>query len=83
MPRLYEAIWLKIAETADPELWVTVSVLSPDRMQTIINMVQLEKSRANVVRKGLGLPSWGRLEIKRDVKALKLHFKLRNAAAQL
>ena len=81
--RTYERIWLEIAKTVDPTVWVTVQALSEAQMQTIIGMVQLEKSRANMARKSLGLPSWGRLEIRREPKQLKLHFKLRNAGAQL
>ena len=81
--RTYERIWLQIAATTDPSVWVTVQAHSPDQMKTIIGMVQLEKSRANMARKSLNLPSWGRLEIRREPKQLKLHFKLRNAGAQL
>lgn len=81
--RRYEAIWEQIAKTADPEMWVKVTVLSEDQMQTIINMVQQEKSRANTTRKALSLPAWGRLEVKRDLKNLVVFFKLKNAGAQL
>lgn len=81
--RLYERIWLKIAETADPVLWVTVSANSLDQVETIVNMVQLEKCRANNARKALELPLWGRLAIKREPAKLLVHFKLRNAGAQL
>lgn len=81
--RLYEPIWLKIAETSDPSVWVTVQAHSREQMQTIVNMIQLEKSRANSARKLAELPLWGKLEIKREPKTLKLHFKLKNAGAQL
>lgn len=83
MTRKYEAIWLRIKENLDPEVWVTVTVSNPSMIQTVINMVQLEKSRAQTVRKSLSLPLFGTLEIKREPDKLKVHFRIKNAGAQL
>lgn len=82
MTRKYEAIWLKIKDNLDPEIWITVTVSNREMIQTVINMVQLEKSRANTTRKRLDLPSFGRLEIKREPEKLKVHFRITDAGAQ-
>lgn len=83
MARKYETIWLKIKENLDPEVWVTVTVSNPAMIQTVINMVQLEKSRAQTVRKKLDLPQFGTLEIRREPEKLRVHFRIKNAGAQL
>ena len=82
MTRKYEAIWLRIKENLDPEVWITVTVSNHAMIQTVINMVQLEKSRAHTTRKKLDLPSYGKLEIKREPEKLKVHFRINDAGAQ-
>lgn len=80
--RKYEVIWEKL-KAADPDQWIVVSVSCEAQIQTIINMVQLEKSRANVARKALDLPAFGKLKIKREPKLLKVQFILQNSGAAL
>ena len=80
--RRYEGIWEKL-KAADPEQWVIVTVASADRIQTIINMVQVEKSTANVTRKRLDLPAYGRLEIKREPAKKQVSFRLKDSGAAL
>jgi hypothetical protein len=80
--RHYETIWEKLKH-ADMDQWVEVRVAHADRIQTIINMVQNEKSRANVARKALDLPSFGRLVIRREPENKKVFFKLNNSGAAL
>lgn len=80
--RKYETIWEKL-KAADDGQWVVVSVASASMIQTIINMVQLEKSRANVTRRKLDLPSFGRLEILREPEAKRVKFRLKNSGANL
>lgn len=82
MTRKYEGIWIRIRDNLDPEVWVTVTVSNLDMIQTVINMVQVEKSRANVARRDLELPGYGILEIKREPDKLKVHFRIKNAGAQ-
>ena len=83
MARKYEAIWNAIKNNLDPDAWVTVTVSNPLMVQTVINMVMLEKSRVNTTRKKLDLPSYGKLEIRREPTKLQVHFRLVNAGAQL
>jgi hypothetical protein len=80
--RHYESIFDKLKH-ADIDQWVEVRVASADRIQTIINMVQKEKSLANVSRKALDLPSFGRLMIRREPENKKVFFKLNNSGAAL
>ena len=82
MARMYEGIWDKL-KTADIEQWVEVRVKSIDSIQTIINMVQNEKSRVNVTRKRLDLPAYGKLVIKREPEKHKVSFRLKNSGAAL
>jgi hypothetical protein len=79
--RRYEGIW-EALKKAD-EGWVTVSVKNADMIQTIINMVQVEKSRAQVARKALDLPRFGKLVIKREPEHLRVSFRLNNSGAAL
>jgi urate oxidase len=84
--RKYEVIWEKIKQAADnaPEdQWVHVNCSSVDMIQTVINMVQVEKSTANVARKGLDLPQFGRLVIKREPEIKRVSFQLKNSGASL
>lgn len=81
--RKYEVIWEQIKKSTDPDKWVYVNVRSVDMIQTIINMVQVEKSAANVARKGLDLPSYGRLEITREPDKMRVGFRLKNNGAAL
>lgn len=80
--RLYEQIWEKL-KMADNDQWVEVRVADPSRIQTIINMVQNEKSRANISRKRLDLPQFGRLAIKREPEKKRVLFILKNSGAAL
>lgn len=80
--KAYDSIWEKL-KTADPDQWVVVSVANADRIQTIINMVQNKKSRANVTRKQLDLPQFGRLAIRREPEKKRVSFKLVNSGAAL
>jgi hypothetical protein len=80
--RKYEAIWTKLKE-AEPEQWVVVKVADASRIQTIINMVQNEKSAAQVSRRRLDLPQFGRLVIKREPEKKQVSFRLENSGAAL
>ena len=82
MARKYEAIWLRI-KAAGEGRWVDVRYSSESQMQTIINMVQLEKSRANVSRKELQLPAFGRLKIDRQPEKKLVRFTLINSGDSL
>ena len=81
--RRYQEIWIKIKETCDPDEWVTVTCTYPGQIQTVINMVQAEKSHEHTAKRATGQAGYGRLEIKRDFAKLQVSFKLRNAGAQL
>lgn len=76
--RKYEVIWEKL-KTAQSEQWVIVSIASATHMQAVINMVQKEKSLAQVSRKRLDLPQFGRLEIKREPELKRVSFRLLNS----
>lgn len=78
--RKYSTIFDKLKTSED---WATVKVVHVDAIQTIINGLQKEKSMANVTRKNLDLPRYGKLVILRDVKNLKVSFKLSNSGAAL
>lgn len=80
--RKYEPLWNQIKEAAHNQ-WVTVTLTSWSQHQTIINMVQLEKSRAKCARKGLDIPNYGKLVIERDEKNCKLRFRLEGAGHNL
>ena len=83
MTRKYEGIWHKIRDNLDPDTWVVVTTSNREMVQTVINMVMIEKSRANITRKRLDLPSYGKLEIRRDFPNLRVSFRLIDAGAQL
>lgn len=74
--RKYEQIWhqIKQASVNSPDQWVVVTVRDASMIQTIINMVQVEKSRQQVARRALDLPGFGKLRIKRE--QLKVSFKI-------
>lgn len=80
--RKYEPLWEKL-KTANPETGVVVTVKSEYMIQTIINALQNEKSLANVSRKRLDLPAYGKLVIVRDLPNLKVTFRLTNSGAAL
>lgn len=80
--RKYEHIW-ELLKKAEPDQWVEVRVRSDHQIQTIINMVQLEKSRATKYRKSLNLPLFGKLEIRRELDKLRVSFRLTNAGHML
>lgn len=80
--RKYQPLWNKIRDAAYNQ-WVVVELTSWSQHQTIINMVQLEKSRAKCARKGLDIPNFGKLVIERDEKNLKLRFRLEGAGHNL
>lgn len=83
--RKYEVIWeqIKSASNDDPDKWTYVHMSHADQMQTIINMVQLEKSQAHLARKALDLPAYGKLQIKREPAKKQVGFKLNNSGASL
>lgn len=76
--RKYEPIWEKL-KAAQHEQWVIVSASSVAQMQTIINMVKVEKCAAQVTRTKLDLPGFGRLEVKKDPAKLQVMFRLLNS----
>lgn len=80
--RKYEVIWEQLKQ-AGSEKWIVINLADAAMMQTVINMVQVEKSRANVARKHLDLPQFGRLVIKRDLANKKVSFMLKNSGAAL
>lgn len=82
MARKYEAIWLKIKQAGEGR-WVDVAYQTEGQLQTIINMVQLEKSRANTARKELDLPAFGRLKIDRQPAQRRVRFTLINSGDSL
>lgn len=82
--RRYEGIWEQIKLTADdPDKWVPVRMNDIGMMQTIINMVMIEKSAANKHRKQLDLPLFGKLVIDRQPDNKCVRFKLKNSGANL
>jgi hypothetical protein len=84
MSNRYNEIWeaLKKAQT-EPGKWIVVTVMDVEMMQTIINMVQNIKSRQQTTRKGLGLPAFGKLEIRREPEKKRLLFRLKNSGDAL
>lgn len=80
--RKYEPLWNKIKEAAHNQ-WVVVDLPNWAIHQTVINMIQLEKSRAKCARKGLDIPNFGKLVIVRDEVNLKLKFRLEGAGHNL
>ena len=80
--RKYEVIWAQIRE-AEVDKWIHVDVKNVDMIQTIINMVQVEKSKQNVNRKRLDLPAFGKLEIKRELEKNRVSFRLNGSGAGL
>lgn len=80
--RRYEQIW-ELLKKADPEQWVEVKVSRPEQIQTIINMVQVEKSKAHTARKALDLPGYGRLMIRREPENKRVLFALKDSGALL
>lgn len=80
--RHYEGIWEKL-KVANHDQWVEVKVSNPAYIQTVINMVQNEKSRANVNRKRLDLPAYGKLVIRREPEKKRVLFLLKNSGAAL
>jgi len=80
--RKYEAIWLQIKRAGEGR-WVDVKC-DPSMTQTIINMVQNEKSEAQKNRKMLKLPKFGKLKIDRSREAEgRLRFTLINSGDSL
>lgn len=75
--RKYEAVWEQI-KNAEPDKWVHVNLASSTMMQTIINMVCVEKSAAQIARKQLDLPQFGKLVILREPEKRRVSFKLKN-----
>jgi hypothetical protein len=53
-----------------------VTVKAEPMIQTVINMVQLEKSAQQVSRRRLDLPQFGKLVIRREPEHLKVHFQI-------
>lgn len=84
MAATYNQIWeaLKKAQS-DPQKWVVVAVMDIEMMQTIINMVQNIKSRAQTTHRALGLPQYGKLEIRREPQKKRLLFRLKNSGDAL
>jgi hypothetical protein len=82
MPRKYETIWLKIKEAGEGQ-WVDVRFSNPGQLQTIINMVSLEKSKAQKNRKDLGMPRFGKLQIDRRPEKNMVRFTLINSGDSL
>lgn len=80
--RKYEEIWEKLKRTKMDQ-WVMVHFKSDHQLQTIINMVKKEKCSANITRKRLDLPSFGKLVIKRDPEAKRVYFSLSNSGDAL
>lgn len=78
--RKYELLWTRIRD-ADPDTWIHVTVKDASMIQTIINMVQREKSNQQVTRRNLDLPQFGKLVIQRA--DLRVSFKLKNSGDML
>lgn len=76
--RKYEVIWERI-KNCDPDKWVVVNCSSVAMIQTVINMVQVEKSEQQVTRRRLDLPQFGKLAIKREPEKLRVLFQLKNS----
>lgn len=81
--RKYEIIWEQLRKLQNPDQWVKVTYKSADMAQTIINAVQVEKSRAQRARKSVNLPSFGKLKIRRAPQEHALYFTLENSGDQL
>ncbi len=80
--RKYEPLWKQIRDAGFNQ-WTVVKLAEWSQHQTIINMVQLEKSKAKCARKGLDIPNFGKLVIERDEKNCTLKFRLEGAGHQL
>ncbi len=80
--RKYEPLWKQIRDAGHNQ-WTVVKLANWDSHQTVINMVQLEKSKAKCARKGLDIPNFGKLVIERDEKNCQLKFRLEGAGHQL
>lgn len=80
--RKYEGLWHRIRDASHNQ-WVIVKLSDWSNHQTVINMVQLEKSRARCARKGLDIPNFGRLVTVRDKENCCLKFRLEGAGHQL
>lgn len=78
--RKYESIWMKLKD-AGYEQKVVVAFNHPDQLQTIINMVQLEKSADQKNRKAMKMPSFGRLCIERRMDKKEVVFWLKDSGA--
>ena len=74
--REYEGLWKKIAANSDG----LSILLHPAYAPRVIQAVKKEKSRANVLRKNLDMPRYGKLEIdqsKQPDGRLKVTFRLK------
>jgi nucleoid DNA-binding protein len=76
--RKYEAIWEKL-KAAEADQWVLVQASSAAHVETIVNMVCIEKSAAQVTRRRLDLPAFGKLEVRRDKAKCQVSFRLKNS----
>ena len=76
--RRYETIWDRLKK-AEADQWDEVKVANSSHIPTIINMVQVEKSRAQTARRGLGLPGFGRLLIRREPENNRVLFALKDS----
>ena len=79
--RKYEKIWRELKDKGS-DGWIVVN-LSGENMQTIINMVQFEKSQATVARRGLDMPKFGKLVIRREPEKKRVLFRLKDSGDAL
>lgn len=80
----YQLLWQSlIAAQTTPERWVEVKVADTARIQNICNVIQNIKSKANVTRRRLDLPAFGKLEIKRLPAEKKVLFRLKDSGDAL
>lgn len=82
MTTTYKHLWNQI-KTAPEGEWIVVRVKKAHRIQTIINMVQKTKSSEQTTRAALGLPKYGKLQIKRNEEELLVSFSLKDSGMAL
>jgi hypothetical protein len=58
--REYQGLWLEIARKADPDKHVSITCHA-SFSRRLIQAVRKEKTAANILRKNLGMPRYGRL----------------------
>jgi hypothetical protein len=80
--RKYQALFDRIKDCPHDK-WIEVKVKSANQIQPIINGLQNEKSRQQVLRRRLDLCQFGKLIIRREPEKLRVMFTLSNSGDAL